>query len=222
MAKKINKRDIFLSMIPDNAIRILDVGCSDGSWVSRLGKRHLEVIGLEKDERLYKEACKNLRQVFLTDIEKFIIPYPDGYFDCIMYGDILEHLIDPYTLLKNNKRYLNKDGCIIASIPNVRYYKIILRLVLGGVWDYMDKGGLLDKTHLRFFTLTNIKELFINAGFKIVKIKRNVIAARGYKFLNLLCFNRLKEFFVYQYYIKAIKSENNESLCSNNRKIAEF
>ena len=221
MAKK-NKRDDFFSMIPVAANKILDVGCSDGDWVDRMGKRDLEVIGIEKDEKLYIQALKNLRQVFLADVEKFSLPYPDGYFDCIIYADLLEHLVDPYNILRDHKKYLNDEGCVIASIPNVRYYKVILRLALAGVWDYMD-GGLLDKTHLRFFALTNIKELFMNAGFEIIEIRRNVIAAQGVKFLNLLCFNKLKELLVYQYYVKAIKQKNKELPYSNrNRKITKF
>jgi 2-polyprenyl-3-methyl-5-hydroxy-6-metoxy-1,4-benzoquinol methylase len=208
MAKR-NRRDDFFSMIPVSAKKILDVGCSDGSWVERMGKRYLEVIGIERDEKLYSQALKNLRRVFLADAEKFHLPYSNGYFDCIIYADILEHLVDPYNLLAEHIKYLNDEGCVIASIPNIRYYKVILRLALAGVWDYMDRG-ILDKTHLRFFTLINIKELFANAGFDIIEIRRNIIAARGIKFLNLLCFNKLKELLVYQYYVKAVKRKNKE------------
>jgi len=219
MAKK-NKRDDFFSMIPAVANKILDVGCSDGGWVDRMGKRDLEVVGIERDEKSYIKALKNLRQVFLADVEKFSLPYPDGYFDCIIYADVLEHLIEPHDILRNHEKYLNDEGCIIASIPNVRYYKVILRLALAGVWDYMD-SGLLDKTHLRFFALTNIKELFACAGFEIIEIRSNVIAARSVKFLNFMCFNWLKELLVYQYYIKAIKRKYKEPPNSS-RKIVKF
>jgi len=204
---KVNRRDEFYSMIPASANKILDIGCSEGDWVDRMGKRSLEVIGIERDEKLYAKALKNLRQVFLADVEKFSVPYPEGYFDCIVYADVLEHLIDPYSLLTLHKKYLNDEGCIIASIPNVRYYKVILRLAMAGVWDYTD-GGLLDRTHLRFFTLINMKELFMNAGFEILEIRRNVVAARGFKLLNILCFNKLKELLVYQYYFKIRKKKN--------------
>jgi len=134
MAKR-NRRDDFFSMIPVSAKKILDVGCSDGSWVERMGKRDLEVIGIERDEKLYSQALKNLRRVFLADAEKFHLPYSNGYFDCIIYADILEHLVDPYNLLAEHIKYLNDEGCVIASIPNIRYYKVILRLALAGVWD---------------------------------------------------------------------------------------
>jgi 2-polyprenyl-3-methyl-5-hydroxy-6-metoxy-1,4-benzoquinol methylase len=221
MSKR-NRRDDFFSMVPASANKILDVGCSDGSWVDRMGKRNLEVIGIERDEKSYNQALKNLRKVFLADVEKFHLPYPDGYFDCIVYADLLEHLVDPYNLLADHRKYLNDKGCVIASIPNIRYYKAILRLALGGVWDYMD-SGILDKTHLRFFTLINIKELFTNAGFEIIEIERNTIAARGVKLLNLLCFNKLKELLVYQYYVKAIKRKDKDSpYGSQDRKTVKF
>lgn len=216
---KQDKHDILLSMIPHSARKILDVGCSDGGWVKKLELKDLEVVGIEKKERLYNEACKNLQQAFLADVEKFTPPYPEGYFDCIIYADVLEHLIDPYTVLKNHKKYLNDEGCVIVSIPNVRYYKVILTLALAGVWDYTD-SGLLDKTHLRFFTLTNIEELFVNEGFKITELRRNIIAASGFKLLNFLCFDQLRELLVYQYYVKAVKQKGKERLqYSRNRKI---
>ena len=74
--------------------------------------------------------------------------------------------------------------------------------LLRGRWDYADQG-ILDKTHLRFFCLDNIKEMFQGAGFKIKDIKRNVVSARGLRILNFLLFNRLKEFLTQQYYIVA-------------------
>ena len=221
MGKKKNKRDGFFSSIPLSAKKILDVGCANGNWVNRLGKRELEVIGIERDEKLCAQASRNLRKVFLADVEKFDLPFPERYFDCILYADVLEHLQDPQALLQKHIRYLKEDGCAIASIPNIRYYKVILRLVLGGVWDYIE-SGLLDKTHLRFFTLLNTKELFANAGYKIVEVRRNIIAASGFKILNFLCFNKLKEFLVYQYYIKAIKQKDGTSLSFAKRKIIQF
>lgn len=221
MGKKKNKRDDFFSLIPANAEKILDVGCADASWIKRSGKNNLEVVGIEQNEKFYAEARKNLQRVIEGDVENLKLPYPEGYFDCIVYADLLEHLKDPYALLSGQKKYLNDDGCVIASIPNVRYYKVILRLIMGGAWDYMP-SGILDNTHLRFFTLINIIELFENAGYRIVEIKRNRVAASGFKFLNFLMFNRLDEFLVYQYYIKAVKQKTGASFIRVQRKIFHF
>lgn len=217
---KKNKRDLLIQLIPQNAGRILDVGCATGDLTSGFKDRGAEVVGLERCEQSYHEAKKKLSKVFLADIENFNIPYPEEYFDCILYADVLEHLVDPLAILKEHKQYLKEDGFIIASIPNVRYYKLIIRLVFAGVWDYMN-SGILDKTHLRFFTLVNIKELFLEAGYKIVTLNRNRVASNGFKLLNFILFNRLNEFLVYQYYIKAKKS-NSESAEINKRIRLQF
>jgi hypothetical protein len=70
--------------------------------------------------------------------------------------------------------------------------------------------GILDKTHMRFFTLTNIRELFDNAGYRVIKVERNTVAASGFKWLNFLCFNLLKDFLSYQYYIVAVKANDGD------------
>lgn len=206
--KKKDVRDRFLSLVPVDARRILDVGCADGGLSATLRQKGTEIVGLEKNEDSCEKARARLSRVFLADIEKFDLPYPNKYFDCILYADILEHLVEPLALLKKHRDYLSADGCVVASIPNIRYYKAIFRLAIGGVWDYPD-GGILDESHLRFFTLTNIKELFAGAGYEIVDIGRNIVAARGFRVLNFLLFGRLNDFLTYQYYIKARKSKDN-------------
>ncbi|MFA5339977.1 MAG: class I SAM-dependent methyltransferase [Candidatus Omnitrophota bacterium] len=221
MSRKKDKRGDFLEIIPLNTKRLLDVGCGDGGLSARLKERGIEVVGIEKIEKLCSIAKGKLNNVISGDIEKLQLPYPEGYFDCIMYADILEHLIEPLNILEKQKIYLQKDGYVIASIPNVRYYKVILRLILSGTWDYSD-AGMLDKTHVRFFGLVNIVELFNRAGYSIIEIRRNIIAGRWLKILNVLFFNTLRDFLTYQYYVKARKDNNfsRESLTS--RKIYKF
>jgi len=221
MGRKKDKREEFLSLVPLDAKKALDVGCGSGGLGSILRKKGIEVIGIENSEGLHKEASEKLKQVFLADIEKFQMPFSKGYFDCIIYGDVLEHLIEPLAVLKNHKEYLNDNGYVIASVPNVRYYKLITRLVFSGSWDYMDKG-ILDRSHLRFFALINLKELFIEAGYEITEIRYNIVAARGLRILNLFLFGLLKNFLVYQYYIKAKKSNNSYFSAPEKRKICQF
>lgn len=220
MEKKKDRRDEFLNLVPQGIKKVLDVGCSKGSLGAKLKERQIEVVGIEKNKEFYLLAKDRLNQVFLADVERFNLPYPKGYFDCLLYADILEHLIDPLAILKNLAGYLKDKGYVVTSIPNIRYYKVIIKLLLGKSWDYVDTG-ILDKSHLRFFTLINIKELFIKAGFKIIDIKRNIIAARGFKFLNILCFNKLIDFLTYQFYIVAVKSADSE-LFYRKRKIYQF
>lgn len=210
---KKNKRDLLIQLIPQNAAKILDVGCATGDLTAGFKERGAQVVGLERCAQSCQEAKSKLSKVFLADIENFDIPYPQEYFDCILYADVLEHLVDPLAILKKHREYLKSDGFVIASIPNVRYYKLIIRLVCAGVWDYMN-SGILDRTHLRFFTLTNIKELFLEAGYEIIALNRNQVASNGSKFLNFILFNKLKEFLVYQYFIKAKKSDSRSLVIS--------
>lgn len=203
--EKKDRRGDFLALLPQGVIKVLDVGCGSGDLGYKLRERGAEVIGIERNKDLCSQAAKKLDNVFLADIENFKPPLSKKQFDCVMCADILEHLVKPENILANYKEYLKDDGYIIASIPNVRYYKVILRLVLGASWDYMEQG-ILDKGHLRFFTLINIKELFYQAGYQIIEIRRNIVAARGYRFLNACLCGGLKEFLTYQYYIKARKN----------------
>ena len=220
MHKKRDARSEFLSLVPPNVKKVLDVGCGRGELCAGLKKNNIEVIGIENDKELGDEGRERLTKVFIADAEKFQLPYPEGYFDCILCADVLEHFVDPLNFLKNYKKYLADTGLIIASIPNVRYYKIIIRLLLGGTWDYMETG-ILDRSHLRFFTLLNMQELFSGAGYRIVKTERNIVAASGFKLLNFFCFNLLKEFLCYQYYIVAEKAKDGSAYISK-RKIYQF
>jgi hypothetical protein len=89
--------------------------------------------------------------------------------DCLVFGDVLEHLVDPWAVLFDLAQLVREGGQILACIPNVQHYSIIVNL-MRGKWDYQDEG-LLDRTHLRFFTLTSIRELFGRAGLQIFDIQ---------------------------------------------------
>lgn len=201
-------RTDLLKLVPENARRILDIGCSDGVLGKQIKElnNNAEVIGIEIDETASRKAAQNLDRVITDDIEKISLPFSENYFDCIITGDVLEHLIDPWKTVQSLRYFLKDGGFFISSIPNIRYYKALIRLSLG-YWDYTE-GGIFDKSHLRFFCLTNIKELFLNSGFKIEHIARNKVSARGFRILNYLSLNRLEDFLTYQYYIVAKKDSN--------------
>jgi len=201
-------RPDLLSLVPKTAKKILDVGCGEGVLGKQLKQSNndIEIMGVEIDQKACETAKRNLDLAILGDIEKIDLPFKENYFDCVIAGDVLEHLVDPWDTLKKLKPFLKEGGLIISSIPNIRYYKVLIRL-FRGYWDYMDQG-ILDKTHLRFFSLINIKELYEGAGFKIKEIRRNMVSARGFRILNYLSLNQLKEFLTYQYYIVATKDSN--------------
>ena len=115
----------------------------------------------------------------------------------------------PWEILKNFTSFLMDNGIVIASIPNIRHYTTIFNIVFNGYWPYRDRG-IHDKTHLRFFTFRNIKEIFQNAGLKIVRVKRNYRIIENKhplnKYARFFAFPIFKDFLTFQYLIVAKKS----------------
>jgi len=160
------ERREMLQFVPSTTESILDVGCSHGLFGSVL-RRHnpkWELTGIEPDPRAARDAVHN----YDTVIEGlYPEDMPTGHcFDCIIFNDVLEHVVDPWTMLRESKELLEGGGTIVASIPNVRYVIVVRNLLLRGRWDYTD-WGVLDRTHLRFFTRASIEDLFASTGFEI-------------------------------------------------------
>ena len=152
--------------IQPNINALLDVGCGSGQMASelKLNKNINEVWGIELVETAGLKAKEKLDRVIISPVENAIDELPNNYFDAIIFADVLEHLIEPEEILRKIKSKLKSEGQIIASIPNVRHWSIIKQL-LEGDWRY-EEYGLLDRTHLRFFTKKTIIEMFSNAGLK--------------------------------------------------------
>jgi len=140
-------------------------------------------------------------------VEALELPFRAGSFDCIVLADVLEHLRDPWSLLTRLQPYLADDGTVVASIPNVGHYPIILGLVRHR-WRYTPEG-VLDRTHLRFFTLETIRDMFTRSGFHIVHVGGTVIANAWISGANRrsrgLLGRILREYLYEQYLITAIK-----------------
>jgi 2-polyprenyl-3-methyl-5-hydroxy-6-metoxy-1,4-benzoquinol methylase len=148
--------------------RILDVGCAAGAMgalMLRSGAR--EVVGLELHPGAAAEARTRLTAVCEVDLESMTdLPYADGHFDCIVFADVLEHLREPQVLLSRLRRYLAGDGFIVCSIPNIRHESVLMPLLVDGTFTYRDEG-VLDRTHLRFFTAREILTFLEGAGFEL-------------------------------------------------------
>jgi len=211
----IGRRDDIINFIPVSANRILDVGCSIGTLGKQIKQRNnnAEIIGIELDEQMANAAKEKLDRVIVENVEKinlFDYFFPD-YFDCIIFADILEHLKNPWNLLKNATTFLGNKGVVVASIPNVRHYTTIINLLFKGFWPYRERG-IHDRTHLRFFTLKNIEELFQYANLKIISIERKyrIIEAphKFNRFSRYIALPYLREFLVFQYLVVAKKETN--------------
>jgi len=207
----IGLRDDVINLIPDWIRKALDVGCSIGTLGEQIKqKNHAEVVGIEFNEQMAKVAKGKLDKVIVGDIEKINLGdyFSPNYFDCIIFADVLEHLRNPWDVIKNVIDFLNNKGIVIASIPNVMHYTTIINLMIKRYWPYRERG-IHDKTHLRFFTIKNIKEMFQDAELEIIKIKRNYrIIERPHRFNRFSkCFAFLpfREFLTFQYLVVAKK-----------------
>lgn len=163
------RREI-LELIPATVKRVLDLGCGTG----RLGKALKErqecfIVGIELNKEAAEIARKNLDGVWIDNLNRYDPSFSKVKYDCLIFADILEHLISPWTVLEKFAPVLTDDGTIIASIPNIAHPAYVKNLEQG-LFRY-EVGGILDITHLRFFTKTSIFQLFYGAGLKIVNIR---------------------------------------------------
>jgi 2-polyprenyl-3-methyl-5-hydroxy-6-metoxy-1,4-benzoquinol methylase len=207
-------RPEILALVPDSARRVLDVGCGAGRLGEAIkGRQQAEVVGIELNEEAAGLATQRLDQVLVGDVEELALDFQPGEFDTVICGDILEHLREPERFLRRGRQWLASEGCLIASIPNVRHHSVICSLLQGN-WTY-ESAGLLDRTHLRFFTRREIEKLFVRAGFAIDGMWSVTApgddAGRnqpGPVQLGRLCMNGLSEqdtaeFYTYQFLVRA-------------------
>ncbi|MEO7556221.1 MAG: class I SAM-dependent methyltransferase [Acidimicrobiales bacterium] len=157
--------------VPDGA-RVLDLGCATGHTARLLSQQGCTVVGVEIDPIAAASARAWCESVHVVDLDTADLGRQlDGQrFDVITAGDILEHLRDPVTTLANLSPLLAAGGVVIASIPNIAHGSVRIAL-LSGTFAYRD-FGILDKTHLRFFTLDTIKATFAAAGYELVDVDR--------------------------------------------------
>jgi 2-polyprenyl-3-methyl-5-hydroxy-6-metoxy-1,4-benzoquinol methylase len=152
--------------------RVLDVGCATGYLAEALGERGCTVWAVESDAEAAEEARPHVEHLVLGDVESmdFLGAFGDQRFDVIVFGDVLEHLRDPLAVLRNARRLLADRGSIVASIPNIAHGSVRLAL-LAGRFDYQDLG-LLDSTHVRFFTRSSVEGMFRDAGLVPIDVRR--------------------------------------------------
>ncbi len=148
-----------LDRIPLNARVVLDVGCSSGALAAayrRMNPR-TRLLGIDKDPAAAAIAAQRMDEVAVVDVEQDPLPFTlDQPLDCIIYGDVLEHLNDPWAVLRRHVEALSEDGTILICVPNVEHWSFTDRL-LRGTWDY-EESGLFDATHLRWFSLETMRK----------------------------------------------------------------
>jgi len=166
-----NPRPEMLKFIPETATRILEIGCGDGSFGATVKHLHpVHYTGVDIFEKSIAAASSNIDQVVLANIDNDELPFAHNQFDCLIMNDVLEHLIDPWHALEELLTYLAPNGHVVASIPNMRHYPVIKDLLINGQWQYKE-DGVMDRTHLRFFTRRTIENLFQSNNLKTILLQ---------------------------------------------------
>ena len=152
--------------------RVIDFGCATGYFSQLLAKKGCSVTGVEINPEAAKFAEQYCEQVIVADLDFVSVTaiLPKQAFDVAVFGDVLEHLRNPWKVVSEIRQLLKPEGYVVASIPNIAHGAIRLAL-LQGRFEYMDLG-LLDNTHLRFFTRKSVEELFEGAGYFVETIER--------------------------------------------------
>lgn len=166
-------RNEMLRFIPEGVETVLEVGCAAGGFGRQLKQRGVrEVWGVEVVDSAAQQAREVLDKVLIGDIADLIDQLPANYFDVVVFNDVLEHLVDPFTVLARIKSRISERGMVVSSIPNIRYYYTFRELVLHKTWEY-EESGILDRTHLRFFTVKSIRNMYERLGYEVLRHEGN-------------------------------------------------
>jgi SAM-dependent methyltransferase len=152
-------------LLPPRADRVLEIGCGQGgtlAWLKSSGIAR-RTTGIEIDAAAAVLARQRVDSVIEGDADPALDALPAGAFDLVLCLDVLEHLVDPWRTMARVTRVLRPGGAVILSVPNVRHYSVTLPLLWSGRWQY-EEAGILDRTHLRFFTRTAAAALIRGAG----------------------------------------------------------
>ena len=202
-------RSDLLKYIEGKSLNILDVGCATG-----INGRYLKdndiasfVVGIEYDENMAIVAQQNIDKVIIADLNNIDIRSDlfGNEFDYIVLGDILEHLIDPCSFLKNIAFFLKRSGNIIISIPNVQHIETFIQLYFHGTWPCRERG-IFDKTHLRFFTYKNILNLIEKSNLSVLDVERkfryrDAVGSRFPKYMGAFLRRMFPNLFTFQYIV---------------------
>ncbi len=205
----ISVRQDLIKLIPrlDNQ-RILEIGCGGGDTLIEIKKQGIagEVVGIEMNSLDSSNQNSNLiDKLIIGNIEQIELDYPEKYFDVILCGDVLEHLIDPWSLILKLTKHLKENGIWIISLPNIREISTLYKIVIKGDFKYVD-GGILDKTHLRFFCKKNIIELIRIPQLGIPQIYTDMDTFQGFsirKIINKITLRAFEQFLAIRYVIVA-------------------
>ncbi|BCW99043.1 MAG: hypothetical protein KatS3mg024_1870 [Armatimonadota bacterium] len=197
--ESVGKTQLAVARLIRPGSRVLEVGCATGYFTRYLSQEMgCRVTAVEINPSAAEQAAPFAERMIVGDITDPAVWNQAGQrFDSIIFADVLEHLADPGAVLKRCLPALTEGGGVVASIPNVAYYKIRKELLLGR-WDYTD-SGIMDDSHLRFFTRKTVMALFRASGYTVDRLDRVYRAKTDWR-LRWLC----PDAFTYQFVVRAL------------------
>ncbi len=163
-----NKRPEMLAFIPMQRRRVLEIGCAQGEFLSKLPGVQ-ETWGIEPSPAA-RIAQTRLNRVFESTFDEAEPELPKAYFDVVICNDVIEHMPDHDSFFARISQYLSPGGCVVGSIPNVRFYQNMFQFLVEKDWHYTD-SGILDRTHTRFFTEKSLKKCLHHHGLTIERFE---------------------------------------------------
>jgi 2-polyprenyl-3-methyl-5-hydroxy-6-metoxy-1,4-benzoquinol methylase len=160
---------------------VLDIGCGSGPLLEHLRHNGAErTIGVELRKDIAHELRESGRvdEVLCLNVESDALPFAHASLDTIIVSHVLEHMVDPWKVLQMLRPLLKPGGRLVGAIPNVRHVSVALRLLTHGSWQYAD-SGILDRTHLRFFTKKTIRELLESTGYRVLALVPEINGPRA-------------------------------------------
>jgi len=199
-----NRPESLLGFIGPLQGTVVDVGAGRGAWgpdLRRAGAGRL--IAVEPDEASADEAQSRYDVVLRGRIEETAAEFVSEA-DWIILADCLEHLVDPWATLRWLHDAARVDARLIVSIPNLRYLGLVGPLLLAGRFNYSDRGGIMDRGHLRWFTRRSLEHAAMSAGWSPVAWSGECGTGTRAT-IDRLTVHRLRELLVHQLYMKAVK-----------------
>lgn len=145
--------------------KVLEIGCGEGRFSMKL-RPHCEVWGIEPYKSAADIGSQNLDVVLQGTFDEVSHLLPKAAFDLVICNDVIEHMTDHDKFFSDIRQFLRPEGWLIGSIPNIRFYRTLFEIVMARDFEYQDQG-VLDRTHLRFFTFRSMERALKRANFKI-------------------------------------------------------
>jgi 2-polyprenyl-3-methyl-5-hydroxy-6-metoxy-1,4-benzoquinol methylase len=206
-------RNDFVEALPQSeTAAILELGCANGGTgaLALASGKCGRYVGIEISESAAEIARLRLTQVIVGDVEKMALPWDNETFDVLIMSEVLEHLSDPWRVVRRLVNLVRPGGIVMASSPNVSHYRVILGL-LSGKWELQD-SGVMDRTHLRWFTPNSFREMFEMSGVRVQRLEPIARLGGKARAFDVLTAGRLKHLLMVQINMIGVRDETRRGI----------